>query len=224
MGKSYFICKAIKFYTEEFNTTNQLQLVEPDGTSLLEGEPRTQLTPNSNEYLQNFHTFDCYHETKEKVLGRVFGREFAYYLKPHKFYTFCNLEQELAFLRLNTDSSEEVIKTLNEQKIYKLSKINVDFSKIITKVPEISGMWLKIYNSLNLDSAAYFGKDVDRDPRVREMIEKREVSYVQMKYVKDLQEHTIGISKRGSITLYNSYQDIETELDIAIDIYKKLLA
>ncbi|WP_459499869.1 hypothetical protein [Bacillus sp. C1] len=224
MATSFFICNAVKFSTEAFSTNSQLQLVEPNGLELSEGEPNTQLVPNSQTYLQHFHTFDCYHETTEKVYGKVFGRNFSYYLKPHKFYTFCNFEQELAFLRLNVDSSEEVIKTLNTQSSYKLTKINIDFEKIITKVPEISGMWLKVLNNLNLDSVAYFGKDVDRDPRVQEMVESGEVSYVQMRYLKDGQEHKIGISKRGSITLYNSYKNIETELDMAWDIYIKLLA
>ncbi|WJE24511.1 hypothetical protein [Bacillus cereus] len=224
MAKTFFICNAIKFPAEAFSTDSQLQLVEPDGLGLTEGEPTTRLLPSNKVYLDDFHTYDCYHETTEKVFGKVFGKNFAYYLRPHEFYSFCNFEKELAFFRLNTDSSEEVIKLLNAQPNYKISKFDINFAKIITKLHEISGMWVKVDNNQNLNSAAYFGKDVDRDPGVQEMIENGELSYIQMKFIKDGHEHKIGISKRGSITLYNNYQNLEAELEMIWDIYIKLLA
>jgi hypothetical protein len=224
MTVSYFLCTTHKLYEKEYKATQQTMLTDAEGFTLYEGEPSTWITPQVKSIHPSFKTFICKHELKEKVNGIVYGREFNHYLKPYEFSLFHNYDSELSLIRLNTDAAEDFVKTLNEEKLYKFDPLKINFEFIIAKSIEVSSLWVSQINSLNLSSAGYFGSDVHRDPDVQEMIKNGELSYIQIKYIyNDKNEYTIGISKRGSITIYNTLENKKKELDIAFDIYRKLL-
>jgi hypothetical protein len=225
MMATYLICNTEKFSKEPFNSESQLTLKDESGFNYFEGEPTTRMEIDKKGYFQDFYSFKCHHELKEKVAGKVFGKSFNHYLKPYEFHTFYDEDSKVTLIRLNTDAAIDFMETLNNKKVYKLKRKEVNFPYIISKVHEVSGLWVSEINNVNLSSAGYYGKDVHRDEDVRDMIGNGEISYLQIKYTpfNGNEELTIGISKKGSVTLYNRLDNINDELEIVIDIYKKLL-
>ncbi len=225
MGSCYYICNTFKFYEYDYQTTDQVQLQDAEGFTLYEGEPSTSIKAQSQTHYKGFKSYACKHEIKEKILGKVFGKEFHHFLKPYEFTTLYNSNLDLLLIKLNTDASEDFVKLLNSTSLYKLESIEVDFSKIIPRVNEVSGLWISDINSMNLSSAGYYGNDVHKNSDVQSMLENGKISYIQIRHCPNPNEdeHTIGISKRGSLTLYNSYENEKAELSTVMDIYEKLL-
>lgn len=222
---TYLICNSEKFSKEPLNLEIQLTLKDEDGFNYFEGEPITKMEFDKKGYFQDLDSFRCHHEIKENVAGKVFGKNFKHYLKPYEFHTFHDEDSKLALIRLNSDAAIDFMETLNNKKVYKLKRKEVNFPYIISRVLEVSGLWVSEINNINLSSAGYYGKDVHRDEDVQEMIGNGEISYLQIKYtpINGNEELTIGISKKGSVTLYNRFDNIKDELEVVIDIYKKLL-
>lgn len=222
---SYLICNATKFHCQSFTVPVQAVFTEANGLTMSEGYPLTSLEAKKESIL-SYRLFKCKHELKEKVFGKVFGKEFNYYLKPYEFITFYKEEEDLSLIRLNTNAAVDFINTLNETKFYKLNSIDIDFTSIEKRVLEVSGIWISDIDKAHLNSAGYYGKDVHRHPDVEEMIDNGNISFMQVKYKHHNfnDELKIGISNKGSIILYNSFRSNTEELEIVLDIYKKLIA
>lgn len=222
---SYYFCHAHRFYENVYVVSRQEELIDEDGLAFFEGEPTSEIRPLQESHFPNFSTFSCKHDIKEKVFGRVFGRNFNYYLKPNEFFSFYNSIEELALFRLNIDASEDFVRTLNLEKVYKLEKIQIDFATLIPRVAEVSGLWISEIQSMNLSTAGYYGNDVHRNPEVQDMMKNGKISFIQIKYAKNAisEEYTIGISSKGAVNLYNKFHTISDELEIIMDIYEKLL-
>ena len=89
----------------------------------------------------------------------------------------------------------------------------------------MTGVWVSKLNHANLKSAGYFGYHVNKSKEVEEAIKDGVLSSVQIKYIypSTNEEHTILISKKGTITLYDAYNQIEDELDIVMSVYNEII-
>lgn len=222
MAKTFLICVAEKFNPEEeYVIPTQLQLEELED----EGSPHISLKMNRKMFHLEFDQYLCHYDFVHNKSGKVFNRTFTRYFEPLQFYSYHNEKTNLVLIQTRTDAALSFKKELNRTRYYRLTPITMNFEKMIPLITEVAGAWIADLKRAHLKTAGYFGPDVHKSDEYREAASEGNVSSIMMKYVSDKSgnEHTINISKKGSLTIYDTFSTIEEELDIIKEVYLKLI-
>lgn len=237
MVKSFLVFKVDKFNTEGYFQENQINLFEenvPVEQLILRsrdtlppetGEIHFEITPTGNTILNNYKEYNCSFEMKKNKTGKVFGIIFHSYLEPSEFKLYYNVSESLCIIQTKTDVASAFVKELNHTKFFDLIPIKMDFSKIMTKVDDISGAWIAGLKGKHLNSAGLFGYNVHKSPEYKDATSKGNLSLIIIKYENpiDHYEYSVGISQKGSIILYSALESLKDELEFVYKIYNDLL-
>src|SRR5690606_10151826 len=218
-AKAYILCDVLKFSTEIFSAPIQESLFEH------EGEPEIKIQLAKRDFYNGFDLYRCHHDFKIKMHGKAFYKFFSYFFRPVDFSLFYNPKIKIALMSVNSKIGLDFIQKLNNFNHHELNPIEVDFNYILPKITEMTGVWVSRINHANLKSAGYFGHHVDKSKEVEEAIKDGVLSSVLIKYISPTtkEEHTILISKKGTITLYDTYNQIEDELDLVMSVYNDII-
>jgi hypothetical protein len=216
--KAYLLCDVKKFLENEFSVPIQESLVE------YEGEPEINIQLARKNFYNGFDQYRCHHDFKIKMYGKAFYKHFNYFFRPIDFYLYYNSNVKIALLSVGSKYGLDFIEKLNDYKHHEMTPIEVDFDYIRPKITEMSGVWVKI-NQANLKSAGFFGYHVNKSKEVEEAIKDGVLSSVLIKYIipSTKEEHSILISKKGTIVLFDTYNQIEDELDIVMSVYNDII-
>lgn len=219
MPKAFLLCDVNKFNTDNFEVPMIGSLVE------FEGDPEINFKINKHDFHDGFDQYSCHHDYKVKTFGKVYNNTFNYYFLPKDFNMFYNKNSKLIIISLKSDIALDFIKNLNQHRFFDLSPIKIDFKAIAPYITEMSGVWVSGLNRTHVKTVGYFGPYVNKSEEFIEASREGEVSSVQMQYVypKTGEEHTINISQKGTITLYDNFERIEDELDIIISVYNNII-
>lgn len=220
-AKAFFICNVNKFSEASYFRPIQQTVTGLEN----EGEPEIKVELRNNNFLLGFDQYDCHHDFKVKVFGKTYYKTFNYYFLPKDFYLYYSSNANLSIISLNTAIAKDFIKHLNESKEFDLNPVEVDFDYIAPLVSEMSGVWVSDLKRMHVKTAAYFGSYVNKSEEFIEAAKEGVVSSVQMKFIhpNTNEEHTIGISKQGTVTLYDSFERIEDELELVFIIFNELI-
>lgn len=218
MSKSYLITYVEKFEQQSFLLPIQESFFE------YEGEAEVQLQVDKTEFYSGFNQYKCHHDYKHKKFGKAFNKTFSYYFEPKDFYLYYNKTDSLALIQTKTDIALDYIDKINSSGFYKLIPVKVDFTSMYPLIPEVSGAWIADLKRAYLKTAGYFGPNVNKDEEFKKAAEEGQVSSLQMRYISQVsrEEHTVTISKKGSIVIHDTLDTIEDELEVVLDIYKTL--
>lgn len=220
MAKAFLICNVEKFMEED---SYQVPIQE----SLLkhEGEPLINISIKHRNFFDQIDLYNCHHDYKHKKHGKAFNQEFTYFFEPKDFYLFYDSQESLAVVSAKTDISIDYVKILSEYAPFKMEPIKVDFEKIAPLINEMSGVWVSGLKRMHLKTAGFFGPYVNKSNEFIEAAKEGDVSSIQMQYVSPRTdaEHTIGISQKGSIILYDSFKSIEDEIEMVQSIYFNII-
>ncbi|PID00804.1 hypothetical protein [Sporosarcina sp. P29] len=221
MAKSFLVCKTNIFKVEDYLIPTQLQLEELED----EGTAQISLSMNHKSFHLGFDQYLCHYDYVHNKSGIVFNRPFTHYFEPMQFYTYYNNENNLALIQTRTEAAIDFKKEINRTKEYNLSTVVMNFEKMIPLITEVAGAWIADLNRAHLKTAGYFGPDVHKSEEYKEAASEGNVSSIMMKYISQStgNEHTINISKKGSLTIYDTLPTLEEELDIVNEIYLKLI-
>lgn len=221
MAKSFLICKTETFNEEDYLIPIQLKLDELED----EGTAEASLKINQQDFHLGFNQYYCHYDYIHNKSGMVFNRLFTRYFEPLNFYTYHNRELKLAFIQTRTEAAIDFKKELNRTKLYNLSTVFMNFEKMIPLITEVAGAWIADLNRAHLKTAGYFGPDVHKSDEYIEAASEGNISSIMMKYIGDKTgiEHTINISKKGSLTIYDTLETIEEEIELVQEIYLKLI-
>lgn len=219
LAKAYLICDVKKFLKDSHLIPIQLEAIE------YEGNPEIKVSLRDQTFYKTFDRYDCHHDYKHKKHGRVFNRTFTYYFEPTDFYMYYKKDRNISLIQTKTDIGLDFIKTLTASDYYDIKAVNVNFVTMYPLITEITGGWIADLNQTYLKTAGYFGPNVNKSEEFKQAAEIGEVSSLLMKYVSPNsgEELTIGISKKGSVVLYDTFERIEDEIDVVLDIYEKLI-
>lgn len=218
--KTYLVCDVLKFNKHSYSSPIQQELEGLES----EGQQETSLNLSDEYYYEGFHRYNCYHDYKHNRFGKVWNKIFNYYFEPTNFYLYYNETFKLILVSIKTDVGLDFIDKLNKSSYYEIKPIEIDFMAMYPFILEINGAWIANINQTYLKTAGYFGPHVNKSEEFKQAAKIGEVSSLMLKYVSPLKEEiTIGISKKGSITLYDSFDRIEDEIYIILDIYNKLI-
>ncbi|MFD2628819.1 hypothetical protein [Oceanobacillus kapialis] len=219
MPKAFLLCETNKFKKEDFLVPIQQSLFEEEGESVV------SLNLNQDDFHLNFDQYLCHHDYVHNTRGRVFNKDFNYYLEPLSFYAYLKADEELLFTQTKTDAALDFISKLNNTKEFLLSPVSIDFKKMIPLITEVAGAWIADLKRTHLKTAGYFGPNVHRSEEYKEAAAEGNVSSIQMYYtsIKSGNEHYVAISKKGSIILYDTFPTIEEEIDMVYEIYSKFI-
>lgn len=215
--KSYMICQTdISFKTEYF---------VPTQLDLMEEQPVVSLRLNQGDFHLGFDQYLCTYDFVHNKSGRANGQYFSRYLEEKKFYTYYNKSHETALIQVNSEVALEFVRELNTTHEFNLNPVKIHFDKIIPLLPEVAGAWIADLNRTHLKTAGFFGPNVHKSEEYKQAAAEGNISSLQMKYISNSnsQEHTINISKKGSLTIYDRLQTVEDEISLINDIYQKLI-
>lgn len=219
MAKSFLVCKANRFNKENFIIPIQQKLFEDEGTSEVKIEMH-----KPNFYL-GFDQFMCTYDYMHKKSGRVFNRNFNYYFEPLRFYAYFLEELNLVLVQTKGDAAIDFINKLNSTKSYDIQPVDMHFNKMIPLITEVAGAWIANLNRAHLKTAGLFGPNVHKSEEYIEAASEGNVSAIQMKYILDKSkvEYYVMISKKGSIVLYDTFDTIESEIELVYDVFSKII-
>ncbi|MBO8169305.1 MAG: hypothetical protein H0Z35_09005 [Thermoanaerobacteraceae bacterium] len=220
MPKSYLICAVEKFYDDEF-----YQMPIQEALFEHEGEAVINYKLTRKDFYQGYDQYTCHHDYKHKKYGKVFNQFFTYYFEPVDFYMYYNRNKSILLIQTKTDIARDYIRILNSSKAFDCQPVPIDFAKMYPLITEVSGAWIADLKRTYLKTAGLFGPNVNKSEEFKIAAEEGEVSSLQLQYVSKLtkEEHTIAISKKSSIVLYDTFDMIEDELDLVLDVYETLI-
>jgi hypothetical protein len=220
-AKSYLICKVERFNDQE----SYLVPIQESFGDVYEGEAEIRIKLIHKNYHQSFNRYNCHHDFKHKKHGKAFNKYFTYYFEPIDFNMYYCSNSSLALVQTKTEISLDFIKQLNDKGYYKLLPTEINFKAMAPFITEMSGVWISNLKRTHVKTAGFFGPHVNRSEEFKEAAGEGEVSSIQMNYLSPFsgEEHTIGISQKGSVVLYDRFQTITDELDLIINIYETLI-
>ncbi|MFY3790809.1 hypothetical protein ACOQFO_03725 [Ureibacillus sp. MALMAid1270] len=217
-AKSYLFCDVKRFYEDSFFRPIQTSFLENEGQSELE------ILKLDTVISQDFNIHHGKFDFERKQKGKVFGKVFSKFFEPLEFPIFYNENLNLCIIQTKSEAALEFIRQLNSSNQFDLINCSIDFDKIIKRVPEISGAWIAGLKGQHLKTAGYFGPNVHLSPEYNDAIKRGEISAMSIKWIdKDHIEYCVTISKKGSITIYNNFDNHQQEFEFIIDIYLKLI-
>ncbi|GGB51814.1 hypothetical protein GCM10011409_31730 [Lentibacillus populi] len=219
MPKAFLICNSKKFKKDNFLIPIQQELLENEGESVV------SIDLNYTNFHLKFDQYICHNDYIHNTRGRVFNKDFNYYLEPLSFYSYYKEDENLLFIQTKTDAALDFISKLSRTKEYNLETVKIDFKSMIPLITEVAGAWIADLKRAHLKTAGYFGHNVHRSEEYKESAAEGNVSSIQMKYIslKSGKEHYIAISKKGSIILYDTFPTIEDEIDIVYEVYEQFI-
>lgn len=219
MAKAYLVCHSNKFIKDHYLIPIQNDLLEDD----VEGAPETYIKPAKENYFLNFDKYICHHDYKHNAHGRVFQKSFSYYFEPLNFYTYNNPSNALTLIQTKTDVALDFISKLSQTGEYNVEPVVVDFKSMIPHIDEVAGAWIADLKRAHLKTAGFFGPHVNKSEEYKRAAEEGNVSSISIKFTSNSKEYTVLISGKGSIVLYDSFNTIEEELDLILQIYEQLI-
>jgi len=221
LAKSFLVCETKVFNEDDYLIPIQLELDELKD----EGTAQISLKMNRQDFHLGFDQYICHYDYVHNKAGIVFNRPFTRYFEPIQFYTYYNSALGLSLIQTRTEAANDFKKEINRTREYNLSTVIMNFEKMIPLITEVAGAWIADLNRAHLKTAGYFGPDVHKSEEYKEAAAEGNISSIMMKYIGEKTgiEHTINISKKGSLTIYDTVPTIEEELDIINEIYLKLI-
>lgn len=219
MAKAYLICNSNKFKQSDFFVPIQKELFES------EGESEVSIKLHKENFHLNFDQYLCHNDFIHNTRGRVFNRDFNYYIEPLSFYSYYRENKNLLYIQTKTEAALDYISKLNKTHEYGLDPVSVNFNKMIPHITEVAGVWIADLKRINLKTAGYFGPNVHRSEEYKEAAAEGNVSSIHIKYIGDKtrKEHYIVISNKGSVILYDSFQTLEDEIEIVTEVFEKFI-
>lgn len=219
MAKSYLICDVIHFHKTSHQIPIQQEIFKT------EGNPETSLNIIDHNYHKTFDRYSCHHDYKHNKFGKVYNQTFSYYFEPVNFYMYYDKDQRLALIGTKTDVAIDFIKKLSENGYHELHPVEINLALMYPLIMEIRGVWISNLNQTYLKTAGFFGPNVNKSEEFKQASEIGDVSSLRLVYVhpESGEELDVGISKKGSVTLYNTFDRVEDEIDVVLDIYNKLI-
>ncbi len=221
MGKPFLLCNVNRFKTDAYNLPMQQEL-----EITTEGVPEIWIKPEIKKFYQSFDQYYCHHEYKHRKFGRIRDITFHYYFEPVDFYAYYDKSLNLCILQVKTDIALDYIDKLNTYSEYDLKAIEMDFSQMYSKLPYVSGAWVGQLKDTNIKTKGLFGNNVHESEEFKIAASVGKVSGLNLNFISQItnEEHYINISSKGSITLYDTFNTLQDELDIIMEIYKKLIS
>lgn len=219
MAKAYLICSSERFNKNDFLIPIQEELLEN------EGESEVSIKLHQENFHLEFDQYLCHNDFIHNTRGRVFNRDFNYYIEPISFYSYYRKSEDLLFVQTKTKVALDFITRMNNTKKYILNPVNINFNKIIPHITEVAGVWIADLKKINLKTAGYFGPNVHRSEEYKEAAAEGNVSSIHIKYISDnnSREYYVVISGKGSIILYDSFETLEEEINLVNEIYHKFI-
>ncbi|MFR4285575.1 MAG: hypothetical protein ACLUQ0_05535 [Enterococcus italicus] len=193
------------------------QLLDEAQLGYYEGEGVVSMTPSGEPFNMGNRTITPYwieYDYKNEQSGFVFEKNFRYFFTKYEFKAYLTSDN-LFILDVKKKIANAFLKELSKethrgQKLFSFSQVPVDFSSIIAKSGNISGLWSKV-NRSNLTTQAFFGDNVIEDDEVKIIIESNETSFVQFSLEIQDQQYKLGITASGNIVLYSGSTDLSPE-------------
>lgn len=219
MGSVFLIGKSERFEYNHYFEPMQGDLLD------VEGEAQTSMVLNRRSFYQNLDRFECHHDYRHNKKGRVFQKDFNYYFEPADFLTYHDPNSGLTLIQVKTEIALDYIIKLNNSGYFKIEAVKMKFDKMIPYIDEIKGAWISDLKGAHLKTAGYFGPYVNLSEEYKETAEEGNVSSMVIQFIssKDGNEYTITLSNKGSIYVSNNLESIEDELDLVLEVYRKLI-
>lgn len=217
MAKSFLICTVKSFYEDSFMVPIQQSLIEH------EGEPEIKITSTDN-MIGNMACYECNYDKKVKVFGKVYNKNFNYYFVQKKFKLYYDKLNKLCLVAIKAELAHEYIDFLNKFGSYSLHPIEMDYTYMEPLIDEITAAWISGLKTTHVKTKGLYGNKVNKSEEFKEAILDGELSAMNIKFIAHSgEEHLIGINKSGSIVLYDSFKTIESEIELVIALYNKLI-
>jgi hypothetical protein len=99
----------------------------------------------------------------------------------------------------------------------------VNFQELRPYLTYISGAWFADMRTANLSSAGMFGSHVDRSGEFTRAARHGTLRSLTIFYKHREAQYHVMITSSGTIVVYDSFDSLEEELDLVLDIKRQLL-
>jgi hypothetical protein len=150
--------------------------------------------------------------------------DFAEYLEPVDFPAYFDTTQNLMIFQAPKKVCRGVLQHLKKKPCgITLAEVEVDFVKVMQLTREYFGVWFKGV-STRVQAAALSGNQIQEDSLFKTLQRIGSVSNLTIPWVFGGAEHHVMLTSRGGVILVQNYQDnIGLELQLVMDIQKRLL-
>lgn len=223
MGSSYSL-----FTMSRFPEIDIDQPIEPPSQKILSEEfiedpPRTVFEYKRRIAEHNIQVYLCTHEIKVNQQGRAQGIAFPYYIGKHTFSSYYAEDQRLMLVKTRKLIAHHAMRALTRDHRVEIEKQGIDLMSIKDLIQGLKGAYITVDNSPDINALAYWGSNVDGDIRFEQALQEGRMYHVRLDYDYNGTFFHIGVSEDRGIVLYDSNLDEYNELDLVLDIKKRIV-
>jgi hypothetical protein len=237
MAVSYAICNVQRFENRDnYRVPSQGILcgveIPPESYYMIKDPSYCTFTINNTAC--SIANYEAFQDVKQNKHGRIADRTFTWYLEPHQFNIYHIATHNLLIIAAGKKTVESFIGQMESDKNSGLlcKRIEIDFKKIQSLIPIISGAWFDELQRARpyIAAAGYFGNHVDKSEEFKSASEAGVISALSLPYNFKGRDIKISITKNGTIVLYNRFTnqitkapDIPSELELVINVYHQYI-
>lgn len=159
--------------------------------------------------------------TKEIIVNHD---TFSTYQIPNQFYIYYFKDKNVLFINAPKEITNSFLKELSnaDNEKYKFEEIYFDFTKIAREARyNTKGAWFGTKDT-TITNKAYYGNQIIDDQDVEKAVSENRVTYFMVRFDINNEAKTIGISKKGSIIVFNSCNTEEEYLSLVFNSFKEV--
>lgn len=168
--------------------------------------------------------FRVHYEYIDKRVGRAKGIEFTAFVAMVNFPAYYFRGKNLLLIKASKPLARGAMRQLvksSPEVSGKFRKISLDSIKHL--IESFKGVYFSVDDSADVSTLALFGPSVDQDIRFMQASTEGAMNYARFDYEFIREVFHIGISSDLNVVLYDNNLDEYLELELVLDIKRKLL-
>ena len=175
------------------------------------------------------HSFQQMQPGRAMVLkdGQFKEVNFSEYVEDITFNAYYHKDEKILIFQVRKEVAKDVLKNIQSSKklqVIELEEKTIDFEQLEPLIDEYKSVWFSDIKSGGLRSASLSGTKLKEHSHFSEYkAAGGKLSYVTIPFVYNDVVRTVGITKDSAIILLQKYDNTRMELDILLEVEKKLL-
>lgn len=192
-----------------------------------DGKVLFQLTVEKNKIIEN-HSYRPINVQYNKEIEQeiLVNEQIIYsYQIPKNFYIYYFTSLNYLFIDAPKDVANNFIKDLTNQyeALYEFNEVNFNFFRISRETNyNAKGAWFST-SEVTVTSKAFYGNEIVSDNEIDQALQENRISFFMFRFDLLNQANTVGISKSGSIVIYNRCDSEELYLELALLAFHEVI-
>ncbi len=229
-GTVFCVCRSNMIEAFEGNTQTNMH-IDPSANEMIQMDPRATKSffmRYVNTITENIDVYFAECDIKKATSGFIDeGVYFEHYYVKRSFNCYHIRDRNLFLLHTDTRTGNYFIRSINKKykrfPTYQLSILDMEFEHVDQRVP-VSALSVRPNSDAQIRSHQITGENLVTNPLYQSMKQNDEMRALTIDFIFQNFQYNVLLSKKGSMWIRNSEDNINTNLSIVLKIIEDLFS